>query len=82
LIFIEDERITSIQSASSSIPDNATVIDLSKQFVLPGFMDMHTHLMSHLDKNFYAGLFQSPHRALIGGVVNTEKNLNGLLHCS
>jgi imidazolonepropionase-like amidohydrolase len=75
LIFIEDERISSIQLASSAIPDGATVIDLSKQYILPGFMDMHTHLMGYLDKNFFAGLFQSPHRAVIGGVVNAEKTL-------
>jgi imidazolonepropionase-like amidohydrolase len=75
LIFIEDERISSIQSSSSVIPAQAMVIDLSEQYILPGFMDMHTHLMNHLDKNFYAGLFQSPHRAVIGGVVNAEKTL-------
>ncbi len=75
LIFIDDERISSIQSASAAIPDGATVIDLSKQYILPGFMDMHTHLMGYLDKNFFAGLFQSPHRAVIGGVVNAEKTL-------
>ena len=75
LIFIEDERITAIQSEKSAIPDGATVIDLSAQYILPGFMDMHTHLMGHLDKNFYAGLFQSPHRAVIGGVVNAQKTL-------
>ena len=75
LIFIDGERITKVQSAGSAIPDDAKVIDLSEQYILPGFMDMHTHLMGHLDKNFYAGLFQSPHRAVIGGVVNAEKTL-------
>jgi imidazolonepropionase-like amidohydrolase len=75
LIFIEGERISNIQSAGATIPDDATVIDLSKQYILPGFMDMHTHLMGYLDKDFYAGLFQSPHRAVIGGVVNAEKTL-------
>ena len=75
LIFIENERIASIQSANSVIPDDATVIDLSSQYILPGFMDMHTHLMGHLDNNFFAGLFQSPHRAVIGGVVNAKKTL-------
>lgn len=75
LIFVEGERITNIQSAGATIPDDATVIDLSKQYILPGFMDMHTHLMGYLDKDFYAGLFQSPHRAVIGGVVNAEKTL-------
>lgn len=38
-------------------------------------MDMHTHLMGPLAKDFFAGLFQSPHRAVIGGVVNAEKTL-------
>jgi imidazolonepropionase-like amidohydrolase len=75
LIFIEGERISNIQSAGTTIPDDATVIDLSTQYILPGFMDMHTHLMGYLDNNFYAGLFQSPHRAVIGGVVNAEKTL-------
>jgi imidazolonepropionase-like amidohydrolase len=75
LIFIEGERISNIHSAGATIPDEATVIDLGKQYILPGFMDMHTHLMGYLDKNFYAGLFQSPHRAVIGGVVNAEKTL-------
>jgi len=75
LIFIEGERISNIQSAGTTIPDDVTVIDLSKQYILPGFMDMHTHLMGYLDKNFYAGLFQSPHRAVIGGVVNASKTL-------
>ncbi|MFT5038735.1 MAG: imidazolonepropionase-like amidohydrolase [Flavobacteriaceae bacterium] len=75
LIFIDDERITDIQPDSSVIPDKVTIIDLSGQYILPGLMDMHTHLMSYLDKDFYAGLFQSPHRAVIGGVVNAEKTL-------
>lgn len=75
LVFIDGERITSIQAANSAIPEKATVIDLSEQYILPGFMDMHTHLMNYLDKNYYAGLFQSPHRAVIGGVVNAEKTL-------
>lgn len=75
LIFIQGERITSIEASGAVIPEEATVIDLSQQYILPGFMDMHTHLMNHLDKNFYAGLFQSPHRAVIGGVVNAQKTL-------
>jgi len=75
LIFIEDERISSVQPEGSAIPATATIIDLSEQYVLPGFMDMHTHLMNPLDKNYYSRLFQSPHRAVIGGVVNAEKTL-------
>ena len=64
-----------IESIGTSVPQDAKVIDLSHQFVLPGLMDMHTHLLAGLDKQYYSGLFNSPHRATIGGVVNAKKTL-------
>ena len=75
LIIVDGETITSVGPATTTIPDEATVIDLSDSFVLPGLMDMHTHLIGNLDKNFFAGYFQSPHRATIGGVVNAKRTL-------
>ncbi|MGI9262795.1 MAG: amidohydrolase family protein, partial [Woeseiaceae bacterium] len=75
LIFVEGERIIGVAPADEGIPDGATVIDLSDSFVLPGVMDMHTHIVSNLANNFFAGYFQSPHRATVGGVVNAEKTL-------
>ena len=75
VIVVEDERIREVGGANYAIPDGATVIDLSDAFVMPGFMDMHTHVIGHLDNYFFAGYFQSPHRATIGGVVNAEKTL-------
>jgi len=75
VITIEDDRIRSVGGPDTPIPDGATVIDLSSSFVMPGLMDMHTHIIGHLDPNFFAGYFQSPHRATIGGVVNAEKTL-------
>ena len=79
VIVVEGERIVSIGDASTAIPAGATVIDLSDSFVLPGVMDMHTHIVGNLDKFFFAGYFQSPHRATIGGVVNAEKTLMAFL---
>ncbi len=75
VIAIEGERIVAVSQDAGIIPDGATVIDLSDRYVLPGVMDMHTHLPGHLDSYFFAGYFQSPHRAVIGGVVNAEKTL-------
>jgi imidazolonepropionase-like amidohydrolase len=75
LITVVDDRITSTEGDYADIPEGATVIDLSGKFVLPGLMDMHTHVVGHLDTYFFANYFQSPHRAVIGGVVNAEKTL-------
>lgn len=75
IIQISGERVVAV-GANVVVPDDADeVIDLGDMTVLPGLMDMHTHVMGHLEKNFFAGLFQSPHRATIGGVVNAEKTL-------
>ena len=75
MIVIEDEKIVAVGDSGTTIPEGAEVIDLSDSFVLPGVMDMHTHIVGNLDKYFFAGYFQSPHRATIGGVVNAEKTL-------
>jgi len=75
VIVIEGEKIVAVGGPSTPVPDDANIIDLSDSFVLPGVMDMHTHIVSNLDNYFFAGYFQSPHRATIGGVVNAEKTL-------
>lgn len=75
VIVVEDDRISAVGGSDINIPDGAEIIDLSSSFVLPGVMDMHTHVIGNLDKYFFAGYFQSPHRATIGGVVNAEKTL-------
>jgi imidazolonepropionase-like amidohydrolase len=75
VIVIEGEKIVSVGGPATPVPEEANIIDLSDSFVLPGVMDMHTHIVGNLDKYFFAGYFQSPHRATIGGVVNAEKTL-------
>lgn len=75
VIKIDGERIVEVGQEFSDIPTDATVIDLSDRYLLPGVMDMHTHIPGHLDRYYFAGYFQSPHRAVIGGVVNAEKTL-------
>ncbi len=47
IILIEGQNITAI-GADVKIPAGATVIDLSKQTVLPGLFDAHTHLCMNL----------------------------------
>jgi len=75
VIIVDGDKIISVGGSNTNIPEGAEIIDLSSSFVLPGVMDMHTHVVGNLAKNFFAGYFQSPHRATIGGVVNAEKTL-------
>lgn len=45
VIFIRGDRIESVGDASNArIPAGATVIDLSRETVLPGLIDSHTHI--------------------------------------
>ena len=75
LIFVEGERIVGVTDGDEQIPQGSEIIDLSNAFVLPGVMDMHTHIVDNVERSFFSGYFQSPHRATIGGVVFAEKTL-------
>ena len=44
LIFVRGERIERVADASTPIPQDAKVIDLSSSTVLPGMIDSHTHI--------------------------------------
>ncbi len=72
-IAVEDGQIQAVSSTKPS--KSAVLIDLSEHYVLPGLMDMHTHIVNHLSASFYDRYYQSPHRATIGGVVNAHKTL-------
>jgi imidazolonepropionase-like amidohydrolase len=79
-ILVEGRDIKAI-GADVKIPAGATVIDLSKQFVLPGLFDAHTHLclnMQHKrDANGYyiTTLRDSTGLRAIQGVANARSML-------
>jgi len=57
VILVDKGKITAVGSAASTpIPPNASVLDLSRRTVLPGFFDAHTHLCLNLDTQEGAGL--------------------------
>lgn len=48
VVLIEGEKITAVGSALT-IPTDAKVIDLGDATLLPGLIDVHTHLLSEMD---------------------------------
>ncbi len=76
-ILIEDGRIVEV-GADVSVPQGAEVIDLSEWTVLPGLMDLHTHLTGDpedLGADRGAFLFQYPERPALVGARNARTTL-------
>jgi imidazolonepropionase-like amidohydrolase len=50
LIVIDGDRIARLASAAESVPKTAEVIDLRKYVLLPGLIDLHTHMTYYWDR--------------------------------
>ncbi|ALS98108.1 metal-dependent hydrolase family protein [Lacimicrobium alkaliphilum] len=76
LVVIKDNRILQIGSQNQlSIPEDAKVLELKGQTLLPGLMDMHVHLNSDARLHGYKRLAQSLPRKTLTGVSNARKTI-------
>jgi imidazolonepropionase-like amidohydrolase len=76
VIVVKGDKVVSVAAANSSaIPSGAKVVDLSKSTVLPGLIDVHTHLTSNPLKSGYQSLGTSAVRATVYGAKAAVKTL-------
>lgn len=74
VVVIEGEKIVAVNPAQP--PAGAQTIDLGDVTLLPGLMDMHTHLTFDLDKDFFIrAVTESPVDEALRGVANARKVL-------
>jgi len=75
-IVVVGETIQSIASSSSVSPQSADeVIDLGAMTVLPGLIDVHTHLTMNTDFDPFHEITSTNAKETINGVVNARKTL-------
>lgn len=76
LIRIEDGRVAQIAPYTGAPPADAPLIDWSDHTVLPGLMDMHTHLVGDITSaNVAAPLMSSQARDALIGAANARATL-------
>ena len=73
IFVIKDNLIEAINP--TELPSNATIIDLGNQTILPGLMDMHTHITFDLDMLATAAVKESEADFALRGVNNAKKTL-------
>jgi imidazolonepropionase-like amidohydrolase len=54
-VLVTDGRIEAVLAPGAPLPGRATVIDAAGKWVLPGFLDAHTHLGAYEDGTGWAG---------------------------
>ncbi|HEX4508054.1 MAG TPA: amidohydrolase family protein [Alphaproteobacteria bacterium] len=75
-IVIKDDKIVSVGTAGSlAAPEDARKVDLGQETILPGLIDMHTHITSRSDKAGYERLGVSVPAQAVSGVANAWKTL-------
>lgn len=76
-IVIKQDKIDNIIEGYVKATSSARIIDLKNYTVMPGLMDMHTHLTSEFGKNTYAERFtQNEADYALKGVVYAQRTLD------
>ena len=75
VIVVAGDKIQSVASGDAPVPNGTTIIDLGNATILPGFIDVHTHLTMNVGGGGYEGLGTSTPRAALIGAKNARLTL-------
>jgi len=75
VVVIRGNKIDSVSTGSTPPVPGATVLDLGDATLLPGFIDVHTHLTANAGGGGYEGLGISTPRAALIGAKNARLTL-------
>jgi imidazolonepropionase-like amidohydrolase len=74
-VTVEADRITAVGPDEGAIPAGARVIDLTRYTVVPGLIDLHTHLMDEMTADPLAPLHRSAAQMAFDGATNARTTL-------
>lgn len=75
-VIIDDGKVAAVGTkATLRAPDGAETVDLGAKTILPGLIDMHTHLIGDASLGGYNSFGETRESAAIWGVVNARKTL-------
>ncbi|MCZ6837167.1 MAG: amidohydrolase family protein [Planctomycetota bacterium] len=76
VIVIEGDMIIDVNPAPEDLPEDATIEDLGDLTLLPGLMDMHTHLCFDIEGDWvHRGIKEGPADAALRGARNARITL-------
>ena len=76
VVVVDGDRVRSVEAAGFAVPRGARVVDLSKEYVLPGLIDCHVHLGARADKYDPIHAFrETPFTHAYASVVNAKRTL-------
>lgn len=75
VVVVKGDRVESVESGAGNAPADARVIDLGDATLLPGFIDVHTHLTINASGGGYESLGISVPRQALTGAKNARLTL-------